>query len=215
MESRNPIARAQEYLRETDGWWPGLRYYIYALIDPRDMRVRYIGSTSNPIGRLSWHLRAPLNADMKAWFRDLKANDLKPRLMTLAEIDGPHPAFVLESIYIYEYQQRNEDLLNKQNPLAGQVKLWWEEWAGKWRSSMRRKAYLEVKPTLSKRRGANAGKTFPLEGVVIEAHGKRQNKTAWAKELGISTWALTQRLKKYPPEIALSARDKNLQPNRS
>lgn len=204
MASRNPVRRAQEYLRETDGWWPGDRHYVYALIDPRNAKVRYIGSTSNPIGRLSWHLRSPLNAEMRAWFSDLKDSGLLPRLITLAEIDGPHPAFVLESIYIYEYQQHTGNLLNKQSPLAGQVRLWWERWGREWRKTIRRRAYLEVKPTLPKRRGANAGKTFPLEGVVIEAHGKRQNIAAWARELGLSRQRIHQRLKKYPPEIALA-----------
>lgn len=208
MATRDPVAWVQEYLRETAGWWDD-HYFVYALLDPRDLQVRYIGSTSDPKQRLESHLSQPLNDEMRAWFDELRSIGLLPRLMTLADAYGPQPALKLENIYIFEYAANGAQLFNKQNPLLGQIRGWWEMWGREWRSNLRRQSYVEVKPTLPKRRGHNAGKTFPLEGVVIEAHGKRQNIAAWARELGLSRQRIHQRLKKYPPEIALAPKQKN------
>lgn len=47
---------------------------VYALVDPQDETVRYVGYTSRPIEeRLSGHLLKPTNRAMRNWIRGLRA----------------------------------------------------------------------------------------------------------------------------------------------
>jgi hypothetical protein len=58
---------------------------IYALIDPRDWTVRYVGMTGDPGVRLSQHLadkRAPL--PKREWIAELKSVNLQPLMVVLA-----------------------------------------------------------------------------------------------------------------------------------
>lgn len=58
---------------------------VYALIDPRDNRVRYIGATTKPLkARLQGHLASPV-AIVKAWVDALAAEGLKPRIAAITE----------------------------------------------------------------------------------------------------------------------------------
>lgn len=56
--------------------------YIYALIDPRDLIVKYIGKTNNPKERLrahvSPHIYMRTNNNKCKWTEELKALGLKP-----------------------------------------------------------------------------------------------------------------------------------------
>jgi hypothetical protein len=58
-------------------------FSIYALVDPRDATVRYIGYTRQwPLeNRLKLHLSAPTNARMRLWFVDL--GDHRPLIQLL------------------------------------------------------------------------------------------------------------------------------------
>jgi len=54
---------------------PG-RIYIYALLDPRDGDIRYIGKTNNPRLRYKQHLKSDKSLEFVAWWRDiLNANE--------------------------------------------------------------------------------------------------------------------------------------------
>jgi hypothetical protein len=58
---------------------------VYALIDPRDNRARYIGATTQTLkGRLQGHLASPV-AVVKAWVDALAAEDLRPRIEAINE----------------------------------------------------------------------------------------------------------------------------------
>lgn len=67
---------------------------IYALRDPRDGSVRYVGQTLAPLwSRLSDHIQAakrgkPKHSPKAAWIRDLRALGLKPAIVLLEECDG-------------------------------------------------------------------------------------------------------------------------------
>lgn len=59
---------------------------IYALADPRDETVRYVGKTVDRASRLEQHRdpEACRNRAMRQWLRDLKAARLEPKMMTLS-----------------------------------------------------------------------------------------------------------------------------------
>ena len=65
---------------------PALAYSIYALLDPRDGSVRYVGVTSQSLdARLRQHIERPSNYGVKMWVRDLKESAREPQasLITL------------------------------------------------------------------------------------------------------------------------------------
>jgi hypothetical protein len=94
--------------------------YIYALLDPRDNEVRYIGKTINPTKRLSEHL-----ADSKReynyrsmWIKSLLKEDLKPLIKFLKIC--PLSDFVkYETEYIKLY--KNDKLTNSDETGQGSV----------------------------------------------------------------------------------------------
>jgi hypothetical protein len=65
---------------DTSGVW-----FIYALVDPRDERVRYVGVTDKPLAdRLRGHLRKPTNAGMREWLSGISASGLLPSIRLLS-----------------------------------------------------------------------------------------------------------------------------------
>lgn len=57
---------------------------IYALVDPYDDCVRYIGVTSRTLAqRLALHLQKPTNAGMGEWLRGLMATGERPKIVKL------------------------------------------------------------------------------------------------------------------------------------
>ncbi len=64
---------------------------IYALIDPRDNKIRYIGKTEKPVlARLASHLATPTNPAMRVWINALSLQGLMPRIEPLATVPVPH-----------------------------------------------------------------------------------------------------------------------------
>lgn len=58
---------------------------IYALIDPRDDKIRYIGKTTQPVlTRLAGHLANPTNPAMRAWIAALSLQGFIPRTEVVA-----------------------------------------------------------------------------------------------------------------------------------
>ncbi len=47
------------------------RNYIYALVDPRDLTVRYVGKTTCPELRIEQHMDSPTNWSMRQWFDEV------------------------------------------------------------------------------------------------------------------------------------------------
>ncbi len=63
--------------------------YIYALIDPRDGQVRYVGRSVNPKRRYLAHLgisRSDPNEHKKSWIRVLQNASMRPILKVLEEV---------------------------------------------------------------------------------------------------------------------------------
>lgn len=60
---------------------------IYALVDPRNDVVRYVGQTKDPKARLRQHLCKAVNARVGAWLAELAALGLEPRFDELRVVD--------------------------------------------------------------------------------------------------------------------------------
>jgi len=61
-----------------------MRYnYIYALIDPRTNKVKYIGRSSNPQERWLAHFSEKTNEKKYKWMQELKAANLIPEIKIL------------------------------------------------------------------------------------------------------------------------------------
>jgi metal-responsive CopG/Arc/MetJ family transcriptional regulator len=66
---------------------------IYALLDPRDGRQRYVGQTRNPTRRLQTHIaeaKTMQGSRKNAWIRELLESDLRPELLVLEEVEPVH-----------------------------------------------------------------------------------------------------------------------------
>lgn len=88
------------------------RRRIYALVDPRDRRVRYVGCTAKPLAdRLYGHVHGHTSLRLVAWLRELRAAGLLPRLRRLATVNGSlHEAEAVELAWIRRYPR--SQLLN-------------------------------------------------------------------------------------------------------
>lgn len=61
--------------------------FIYALIDPRDQRVRYIGKSDAPKRRLKTHLKLKAkNPWFNRWLSQLISLNLEPRIRIIVEV---------------------------------------------------------------------------------------------------------------------------------
>lgn len=88
--------------------------FIYALLDPRTAKIRYIGKTNNINRRYSQHLRARTDQKMtpvKAWIQSLIKQGLKPNMMVIDSCDESRWAN-LEREYIKRFRDEGYDILN-------------------------------------------------------------------------------------------------------
>ena len=94
--------------------------YVYALVDPRDELIRYIGHTRAPQRRYSTHMTdaKPFRRhyDRKAeWIRDLGKAGLRPDLVILATCSQQYVRTVEEAL-IWHFQ---DQLLNVRSEIPG------------------------------------------------------------------------------------------------
>jgi DNA-binding Xre family transcriptional regulator len=92
-------------------------YQIYALIDPRDDAVRYVGIRIDADERFVSHLHDPnTNLPKTRWIRELRQEGLSPVMQILETIDAGANALSLacqrELDWINEMQRRGYPLLN-------------------------------------------------------------------------------------------------------
>lgn len=93
-------------------------HYVYALIDPRDDRVRYIGCSMNPWHRRRIHMSCCDLHDVRSWTRELRSLKLITTLVILDQGIGFLPTKRIEDRYIDEYDQFHGGLLNRHCPLV-------------------------------------------------------------------------------------------------
>lgn len=63
---------------------------IYALVDPFDESVRYVGVTRDPHARMVMHKKRQTNPGMRLWFTELKSIAASPRMVSLGRCHPSH-----------------------------------------------------------------------------------------------------------------------------
>jgi|HubBroStandDraft_4_1064222.scaffolds.fasta_scaffold108066_2 hypothetical protein len=90
-------------------------YFIYALGDPRDGELRYVGCSINPVNRHYAHYTANYVRSIHQWNDELKQLGLKPVLACLQSTEAIDMPRDLEASWITKLIQRGHRLLNQQN----------------------------------------------------------------------------------------------------
>lgn len=89
------------------------KHYVYILIDPFDLKIRYIGCTLNPKRRRKDHYTNRFynyNNKLLTWIIILKDSGTKPIFKVIAEFDNYQKAHSMECVLI---KKCSKDLFNK------------------------------------------------------------------------------------------------------
>jgi len=87
-------------------------YSVYALIDPRDDSIHYIGQSRQPEFRLSQHIQRSYGSTY-AWIQELLQQGLQPILKIVESLEDERQAEVRENYWIRFYTEQKAPLLNK------------------------------------------------------------------------------------------------------
>jgi len=88
-------------------------YTIYALVDPRDQSVRYIGVTYDVFQRMRQHSRCEGNNKAKnAWVEELQRIQQMFIMRSLEQVDAMDEALIRESYWIQRYLREGANLFN-------------------------------------------------------------------------------------------------------
>ena len=86
--------------------------YIYALVDPRDQRVRYVGKSNDPERRLTRHYKvATKHLPVARWIAKLRRDGLRPIVRTIMQVPGANWQ-TWERHWIAAFRWAGEELLN-------------------------------------------------------------------------------------------------------
>lgn len=91
-------------------------WIIYALIDPRDGNVRYIGLTEYPDARLKQHIQGDGNIPKRKWVSELNRLGLSPIMRTIETVHSLTEAFEREGYWIRYSANRGASLVNIHPP---------------------------------------------------------------------------------------------------
>ena len=87
-------------------------YYVYALAEPTNNEVRYVGITTNLSVRYKSHLSVNDGCPKSDWVYDLRDEDLKPNMIVLDTAENKKEALLRESQLILLYKKQGLNLLN-------------------------------------------------------------------------------------------------------
>jgi hypothetical protein len=89
---------------------------IYALVDPNDGRIKYVGQSVDVQKRISYHLREALISGAKSkWLFELYTQGQLPTVKIVASGLPSNQARTFEKQYIRECISRGEKLFNKES----------------------------------------------------------------------------------------------------
>lgn len=117
-----------------------MRAFVYALIDPRSLKVRYIGSTINPNSRLIAHLADTTNTPKTQWLTELKSINLQP-IMVILSVVPLAQRFDEEYQWIYIGKKKDWPLTNKVAMKTDRYTRLWSE--------IDEKIFVEIEPRIS------------------------------------------------------------------
>lgn len=90
-------------------------YQVYALKDPRDMLVHYVGIGKDAYKRYGMHLAFAGKTNKDAWMQELRELGLFPVLEILESVETKAEALVRENYWIQHYLNLNAPLTNISN----------------------------------------------------------------------------------------------------
>jgi hypothetical protein len=94
---------------------PADQYAIYALIDPTDNLIYYVGKTCKPLQRFAQHLGARHHKGSKAaWLRSLEQQGQQPIMQILEIVESEEAALAKEQEWIRHFLEKGLPLLNAQ-----------------------------------------------------------------------------------------------------
>lgn len=88
-----------------------ITHSIYALLDPRDRRPRYVGKTTRPSRRIRQHINYPNSAGMRRWIAELATLNLFP-IMDILEVCHGESWEDRERFHIAQHREKFHELLN-------------------------------------------------------------------------------------------------------
>lgn len=101
----------------------GGEFFIYALIDPRDKAVRYVGCTLDMRQRYSAHLSALEQSEGNRrrceWVRELRALNLRPEMLLLDQKIGIAAAHISEQAIVRAGYALGWRLFNRRKTAGG------------------------------------------------------------------------------------------------
>lgn len=92
-------------------------WLIYALVDPRDNSIRYVGRTNNPQNCYRNHINGIYvdSPTKHLWIQELKKCNLLPRMEILEGVEGSlEDAHTRESAWIQHFKNAGINLTNSQ-----------------------------------------------------------------------------------------------------
>jgi hypothetical protein len=89
--------------------------YIYALIDPIDKSIRYIGRTAYLKIRYAQHLKCEINTEKYKWIKSLLDIGLKPEIEVIYQCAEGENSHSIEQDFISEYINQGVVLYNHIN----------------------------------------------------------------------------------------------------
>lgn len=103
--------RKRDNLRKRED--TSVKYDIYALVDPRSHRIRYVGMSYWAENRYLQHINSHSNNPHKdQWIDELKDNNLVPQMVILETVGGKRNAEIRERELIQQYIKQGEHLTN-------------------------------------------------------------------------------------------------------
>jgi hypothetical protein len=86
--------------------------FIYALCDPRNGQIRYIGKANNIGQRYATHLREKSKCHRSVWIQSLLAMGIKPELTIIENVEADATWQDRERFWIKHYRSLGYDLTN-------------------------------------------------------------------------------------------------------
>jgi group I intron endonuclease len=168
--------------------------YVYALIDPRDNRIRYIGTTNDMEVRLKYHLgHLKTNRTHKSnWLLGLLSDGFTPLVKILETLDSEEEAFRRETFWISYGHRQGWALTNHTDGGEGAPGYKWtdeqrqkfsqKKKGSRFTDSHRKSLSDAQKLRLETKPHVRTGKTHTEESKAKMANTKRGKKSNYAPE---------------------------------